>query len=107
MLASAATKMGEVSFKKAVDETKDQSYVLYSMTQDELAHTLFPLGELTKSRWREIAAKIGFSNAKKQESQDICFAPDGNYAAAIEALYRQDIPAGAIYKQRRQISWRK
>lgn len=64
------------------------------MTQDELAHTLFPLGELTKKQVREIAAKIGFSNAKKQESQDICFAPDGNYAAAIERYTGKTFPPG-------------
>lgn len=80
--------------KKAVDETKDQSYVLYSMTQDELAHTLFPLGELTKKQVREIAAKIGFCNAKKPESQDICFAPDGDYAAAIERYTGKTFPPG-------------
>ncbi|MFY9381356.1 MAG: tRNA 2-thiouridine(34) synthase MnmA [Eubacteriales bacterium] len=85
---------GRYLLKKAVDETKDQSYVLYSMTQDELAHTLFPLGELTKKQVREIAAKIGFSNAKKQESQDICFAPDGNYAAAIERYTGKTFPPG-------------
>ena len=70
--------------KKALDKSKDQSYVLFSMTQDELAHTLFPLGELHKSQTRKIAEESGFINADKPDSQDICFVPDGNYADVIE-----------------------
>ena len=70
--------------KKALDETKDQSYVLYFMTQWQLAHTLFPLGDMRKSETRAMAASCGFVNALKPDSQDICFAPDGDYAAAIE-----------------------
>lgn len=85
---------GRYLLKKAVDETKDQSYVLYSMTQDELAHTLFPLGGLTKKQVREIADRVGFDNAKKPESQDICFAPDGDYAAAIERYTGKTFPPG-------------
>ena len=69
--------------KKALDASKDQSYVLYAMDQRQLAHTLFPLGELTKTQVRRIAAQAGFVNAEKPDSQDICFAPDGDYAAAI------------------------
>ncbi len=72
--------------QKALDETKDQSYVLYPMTQRELAHTLFPLGAMRKSETRAIAEAQGFVNARKRDSQDICFAPDGDYAAAIERL---------------------
>lgn len=70
--------------KKAVDDTKDQSYVLYSMTQEQLQHTKYPLGELTKIETREIAEKNGFVNAHKADSQDICFVPNGDYAAVIE-----------------------
>jgi len=70
--------------KKAVDETKDQSYVLYSMTQDQLAHTKLPLGGLRKTQVREIAKEQGFINADKSESQDICFVQDGDYATFIE-----------------------
>ena len=70
--------------KKALDETKDQSYVLYTMTQQQLASTVFPLGELTKPQVRQIAAENGLINAKKHDSQDICFVPDGDYAAFIE-----------------------
>jgi len=75
---------GKFLLKKAVDASKDQSYVLYSMTQDQLAHTLFPLGGLCKSETRDIADKCGFVNAQKPDSQDICFVPDGDYAKIIE-----------------------
>ena len=71
--------------KKALDETKDQSYVLYDMTQEQLAHTLFPLGGLCKTEVREIAEREGFLNARKPDSQDICFVPDGDYAKVIVA----------------------
>jgi len=70
--------------KKAVDESKDQSYVLYSLTQKGLAHTAFPLGSLCKSETRKIAEEHGFINAHKPDSQDICFVPDGDYARVIE-----------------------
>ncbi|MCL1904407.1 MAG: tRNA 2-thiouridine(34) synthase MnmA [Oscillospiraceae bacterium] len=70
--------------KKAVDATKDQSYVLYSMTQEQLSRTLLPLGGLCKNEIRDIAAKKGFINAYKRDSQDICFVRDGDYARFIE-----------------------
>ena len=74
---------GSFVLKKAVDETKDQSYVLYSMTQEQLARTKFPLGSLKKTEVRAIAAQSGFVNAGKPDSQDICFVPDGDYAGVI------------------------
>lgn len=70
--------------KKAAEESKDQSYVLYSMTQEQLSHTLFPLGAMAKSETRQIAEKNGFPNASKPDSQDICFVPDGDYARVVE-----------------------
>lgn len=70
--------------KKAVDETKDQSYVLYSMTQEQLKHTMFPLGAINKIETRKIAAENGFVNSAKPDSQDICFVPKGDYASVIE-----------------------
>ena len=75
---------GRYLLKKALDLTKDQSYVLYSLTQHQLSHTIFPLGEMTKQDARDLAAKIGFTNARKHDSQDICFVPDGNYVSFIE-----------------------
>ena len=80
--------------KKAVDETKDQSYVLYSLTQEQLAHTLFPLGAMPKSQVRKIAEDNNFINANKHDSQDICFVPDGKYAEFIENYTGKKYPEG-------------
>lgn len=74
---------GRYLLKKAVDLSKDQSYVLYALTREQLARTLFPLGELTKTEVREIAREQGFANANKRDSQDICFVPNGDYAEFI------------------------
>ena len=76
---------GRYLLKKALDPSKDQSYVLYSLTQEQLAHIRFPLGELSKSEVRRIAEENGFVNAAKPDSQDICFVPDGDYAGFIES----------------------
>lgn len=76
---------GKYVLKKALDPSKDQSYVLYSLTQEQLAHIRFPLGGLSKSEVRRIAEENGFVNASKPDSQDICFVPDGNYAGFIES----------------------
>lgn len=70
--------------KKALDESKDQSYVLYNMTQEQLQHTLFPLGGLKKSEVREVAKESSFINADKPDSQDICFVPDGDYVKFLK-----------------------
>ncbi|MBQ8783966.1 MAG: tRNA 2-thiouridine(34) synthase MnmA [Clostridia bacterium] len=70
--------------KKADDETKDQSYMLYSLSQEQLSKVLLPLGGLSKDDAREVARTAGFDNADKHDSQDICFIPDGEYAAFIE-----------------------
>jgi tRNA-specific 2-thiouridylase len=75
---------GRFSLKKALDGAKDQSYFLYALTQEQMAHTLFPLGGLRKAEVREIARAQGFLNAQKRESQDICFVPEGGYADFIE-----------------------
>lgn len=85
---------GEYVLKKALDETKDQSYVLYSLTQQQLAHLKFPLGELRKREVRAIAGKAGFVNADKPDSQDICFVPGGDYAAVIEKTCDTKAPEG-------------
>ena len=77
---------GRYTLRKAVDASKDQSYVLAWLTQEQLAHTRFPLGGLHKTEAREIAEAHGFCNAHKHDSQDICFVPDGDYAAAVERL---------------------
>jgi len=72
------------ALKKGLDPTKDQSYALYTMTQAQLARTLFPLGELSKAEARELASAQGLVTANKRDSQDICFAPGGDYAEFIE-----------------------
>ncbi len=78
------SESGMYLLKKGVDESKDQSYVLYNMTQEQLSHTLLPIGALSKPEVREIAEENGFINAEKPDSQDICFIPDGDYAEFIE-----------------------
>lgn len=74
---------GRWLLKKAVHPEKDQSYVLASLTQEQLSHARFPLGTLTKDEVRELARQAGLVNAHKGDSQDICFIPDGDYAAFI------------------------
>lgn len=74
---------GVYHLRRGKDLNKDQSYVLYFLSQDQLRRIRFPLGGLTKAEVREIAASAGLVNADKQESQDICFIPDGDYAGFI------------------------
>lgn len=85
---------GRYLLYKAADETKDQSYVLYCLTQHQLAHTLLPLGELTKAQVRQIAQEKGFLNARKKDSQDICFVPNGDYVDFISRHTGKVSPAG-------------
>ncbi len=87
-------KTGRYLLCKARDAAKDQSYFLYTLTQQQLAHTLFPLGELTKAEAREIAEQQGFINAKKRDSQDICFVPGGDYVAFLERYTKKSYPPG-------------
>ena len=89
---------GRYLLKKAVDTAKDQSYVLYAMTQDVLAHTLLPLGTLHKSEIRALAAAHGFVNADKPDSQDICFIPDGDYGTFLEQELGVSCPAGEFVR---------
>lgn len=74
------------------DKSKDQSYMLYTLTQEDLSKTLFPLANLTKSEVREIAKDIGLSVAEKSDSQEICFVTDGNYTDFLERERKEDIP---------------
>ena len=82
--------------KKAIDPKKDQSYVLFSLDQETLSRCSFPLGNLTKSEVREIAAKKGFEYAEIKESQDICFVPGGDHGDFIEAFTGRNYPPGEI-----------
>jgi len=70
---------GEFELLKGVDAKKDQSYALHILSQDQLAHSMFPLGEFTKTETRAMAAKYNLRVAEKQESQDLCFVADGEY----------------------------
>ncbi len=85
---------GRYELKKASDPTKDQSYVLYSLTQEQLKHTLFPLGNLSKSEVRKFADSLSFVNADKEDSQDICFVPDGKYTDFICDYTKKTYPEG-------------
>ena len=80
--------------KKGVDAGKDQSYVLYTMTQRQLAHTKFPLGDRNKPEIRDLAEQLSFCNARKHDSQDICFVPDGDYVKFMEQYTGKHYPAG-------------
>ena len=85
---------GRYILKKGVDLSKDQSYVLYALTQEQLKAAIFPLGGLLKSQVREIALEHGFINAAKHDSQDICFVRDGDYAGFIRQYTGFDTPKG-------------
>ena len=92
-----AAGKGIYLLKKGVDTSKEQSYVLYSLTQERLARTLFPLGGLIKERdVRRIAQEQGFVNAQKRDSQGICFVPDNDFATFIELRRGQALPEGDI-----------
>ena len=78
----------------AADADKDQTYFLYTLTQHQLAHTQFPLGELTKAQVRRLAEENGFVTARKRDSQDICFVPDGDYVAFLERYTGKQYPSG-------------
>lgn len=81
---------------RGLDRTKDQSYALYSLTQDQLSHILFPLGEITKKETRERAAELGLAVADKKESQEICFVPYRDYPSYIERVAPDMVKPGPI-----------
>jgi len=87
---------GRFLLLKALDEKKDQSYVLYCLTQQQLQRARFPLGGLTKDEVRRIAEDKKFVNAAKGDSQDICFVPDGDYGNFIENYTGKSYPHGDI-----------
>ncbi len=92
-------KSGRYLLKKAVDASKDQSYVLWSLRQEQLARIIFPLGGMTKAEVRELAAAASLPNAKKQDSQDICFVPDGKYAEFLQSYRGKEYPPGDFVDQ--------
>ena len=85
---------GRTLLYRAVDTTKDQTYFLACLNQEQLSHIQFPLGELTKAQVREIAEQQGFVTARKRDSQDICFVPDGDYSAFLSRYTGKTYPQG-------------
>lgn len=92
----AAGPSGETELRRGADQSKDQSYFLFSMPADELSSIEFPLGGLDKDEVRRLARHYGLPNAQKADSQEICFVPDGDYAGFVEAsaLRRGAAPPG-------------
>ncbi|MCH5260287.1 MAG: tRNA 2-thiouridine(34) synthase MnmA [Lachnospiraceae bacterium] len=88
----AKTPEGRYAIRNSVTAKKDQTYALYNLTQEQLAHTLMPVGEYTKEEIRQIAEKAGLPVAHKPDSQEICFIPDHDYAAYIEREAGNRVP---------------
>ncbi len=80
---------GRYQLRRGVDESKDQTYFLFGLTQPQLARTLFPLGGMTKPEVRELARSLGLAVAAKNDSQEICFVPNGDYAAFLSAYLKE------------------
>lgn len=85
---------GRWLLKRAADHSKDQSYFLVQLSQEQLSRALFPLGGLSKVEARALAEESGLINARKRDSQDICFVPDGDYAAVIQRMTGRTSPEG-------------
>lgn len=85
---------GRFSLKCSVTAAKDQTYALYGLTQEQLSHTVMPLGAYTKDQIRELAGKIGLPVAEKPDSMEICFIPDQDYAGYIEKTTGFHVPKG-------------
>ncbi len=85
---------GRYLLKRSADLSKDQSYVLYSLTQPQLGRVIFPLGGYTKNEIRALAGENNFATADKAESQDICFVEDGHYWEFIKQYTKKDYPSG-------------
>ncbi|MGH9592957.1 MAG: tRNA 2-thiouridine(34) synthase MnmA [Bryobacteraceae bacterium] len=86
---------GRWEMRRSVDRAKDQTYFLFGLRQDQLARSMFPLGGMEKSAVRDLARELGIPTAAKPDSQEICFVPNGDYAAFIDAYFReQGIAAG-------------
>jgi tRNA-specific 2-thiouridylase len=80
---------GRWEMRRSADRSKDQTYFLFGLTQAQLARTLFPLGGFEKSAVRELARELGIPTAEKPDSQEICFVPNGDYAAFIDSYFRE------------------
>jgi tRNA-specific 2-thiouridylase len=80
---------GRYQMRRSLDAAKDQTYFLFGLTQEQMARTMFPLGEYTKPQVRELARELGLPVAEKPDSQEICFVPNGDYAAFINAYFEE------------------
>ena len=83
---------GRYAIRNSVTAVKDQTYALYNLTQEQLAHTLMPVGDYTKDEIRVIAERIGLAVAHKRDSQEICFIPDNDYAGFIDRERGEQVP---------------
>ena len=92
---------GRYAIRNSVTAAKDQTYALYNLTQEQLSHTLMPVGAYSKDQIREIAGKLGFRVAHKPDSQEICFVPDQDYAGFIERDHRRTLEGGQFRNRRR------
>ena len=90
---------GKFQLRRGLDEAKDQSYVLSVMGQQQLSHTLFPVGEFSKPEVREIAARFGLPTASKKDSQDLCFLGDGDYRRFLRDYAPEMMTPGAIMRR--------
>ena len=90
---------GRYAIRNSVTARKDQTYALYNINQEQLAHTQMPVGAYTKEEIRQIAEKAGLPVAHKKDSQEICFVPDKDYAGFIEKSTGEKIPAGNYVKK--------
>lgn len=88
---------GRYTIKKSVTEAKDQTYALYNLTQEQLSHTLMPVGKYHKDEIRKIAEKIDLRVANKHDSQEICFIPDNDYAKFIEESAGDKVPTSGNF----------
>ncbi len=85
---------GRYALQRSATDAKDQTYALYSLTQEQLAHTLMPVGDYEKPEIRRIAEQLGLAVADKPDSMEICFVPDGDYAGFIRANSGREVPEG-------------
>lgn len=96
-------KYGRKVIMKADDPKKDQSYVLWQLTREQIDFALFPLGELDKPQVRLIAERNGFVNANKKDSQDICFVPEGKYGEVVERVLGKSFEPGNFVTEDKKI----
>jgi tRNA-specific 2-thiouridylase len=94
---------GRYRLKKGVDDHKDQSYVLSVMGQEQLRHTMFPVGDFPKTEVRKIAEKFGLPTASKKDSQDLCFLGDGDYRRFLRAYAPDAMNAGPIVRKNGEV----